>query len=56
MVFLRDVDDCLRADRTLKMAVDLGLGNVVVFGVEVFQGKASYARHVENAATAPRDA
>jgi hypothetical protein len=34
-----NINDCLRADRTLQVAVDFRLGNVVVSGIEVFHNK-----------------
>jgi hypothetical protein len=36
VVFFRNVNDRLRADRAFEMDVDLGFGDVVVFRVEVF--------------------
>ncbi len=40
-VFFRNVNDRLRADRAFEVTVDFGLGDVVVFGVEVFHDEIS---------------
>jgi hypothetical protein len=38
IILFGHVDDRLRADRAFEMDVDFGLGNSVVFWVEVFHG------------------
>jgi hypothetical protein len=48
IVFSCDIDDRLRTDRTLAVTVDLGLRDIVVFGVEVFH-KASVSLFARSA-------